>query len=78
MAARRFPSGAVAVEPVLRAVHDPLLPGNSGVYRIGDGTAERVAPLGGASPHLACTVVGLAMAYLGDRTPSAQAATGWW
>jgi predicted acetyltransferase len=68
-----------AAEPVLLAVHDPLLERNAGVYRIADGTAERVGPLGGTvQPELECDVAGLAMAYLGDRAPSVLAATGWW
>ncbi|MBN9101634.1 MULTISPECIES: GNAT family N-acetyltransferase [unclassified Pseudonocardia] len=68
-----------AADPVLLAVHDPFLERNAGVYRIADGTAERVGPLGGAVvPGLECDVAALAMAYLGDRTPSELAATGWW
>jgi predicted acetyltransferase len=79
LAARAFPAGPVAVEPVLLAVHDPLLAANTGVYRLGGGTAERVGPLGGeVEPELECDVAGLAMAYLGDRAPSALAASGWW
>lgn len=76
LAARGFPAGLA--DPVLLAVHDLLLPANAGVYRIGDGHAERVAPLGGAQPHLECNVDALAMAFLGDRAPSVLAATGWW
>ncbi|QYN40453.1 GNAT family N-acetyltransferase [Pseudonocardia sp. DSM 110487] len=68
-----------AAEPVLLAVHDGLLEANSGVYRIADGSAERVGPLGGqVRPELECTVDALAMAYLGDRRPSELVATGWW
>ena len=79
LAARAFPAGPFAVDPVLLAVHDPLLPANTGVYRLGEGTAERVGPLGGElEPELECAVAGLAMAYLGDRAPSALAASGWW
>ncbi len=65
-------------DPVLLAVHDPLLETNAGVYRIAGGTAERMAPLGGATPDLECDVAALAMAYLGDRSPSTLATTGWW
>lgn len=66
-------------DPVLIAVHDPLLEANAGVYRIADGSAERVAPLGGpVQPQLECTAAALSMAYLGDRTPSQLTATGWW
>lgn len=75
LAARSY----AAAEPVLLAVHDPFLERNAGVYRIGDGTAERVGPLGGPLvPELECDAAALAMAYLGDRRPSELAATGWW
>ncbi len=75
LAARSY--GAAA--PVLLAVHDPFLAANAGVYRIADGAAERVAPLGGpVAPDLECDAAALAMAYLGDRSPSELAATGWW
>jgi predicted acetyltransferase len=68
-----------AAEPVLLAVHDPLLEKNAGVYRIAGGGAERVAPLGSPmQPQLECDVAALAMAYLGDRSPSQLVATGWW
>jgi len=72
LAARRFGTGP----PVLVAVHDGMLPTNSGVYRIADGAAERVP--GSPEPDLACDVAGLAMAYLGDRRPSELVAAGWW
>jgi predicted acetyltransferase len=66
-------------DPLLLAVHDALLERNAGVYRIADGTAERVGPIGGpVHPQLECTAAALAMAYLGDRAPSELAATGWW
>jgi predicted acetyltransferase len=78
LAARAFPAVGAGAPPVLLAVHDALLPMNAGIYRIGDGTAERVGPLGGVAPELECDVAALAMAYLGDRTPSTLAATGWW
>ncbi|TQM45540.1 GNAT family N-acetyltransferase [Pseudonocardia cypriaca] len=68
-----------AAEPVLLAVHDGFLEANSGVYRIADGSAERVGPLGGpVRPELECSVDALAMAYLGDRRPSELVASGWW
>ena len=75
LAARSFgPS-----EPVLIAVHDPLRETNAGIYRIADGAADRVGPLGGpVRPELECSVDALAMAYLGDRSPSQLVATGWW
>ncbi len=84
LAARAFPAaGGRAAAPVLLAVHDPLLPDNAGVYRLGPGTggrggAERVGPLGSARAELECDVAALAVAYLGDRSPSTLAATGWW
>jgi predicted acetyltransferase len=66
-------------EPVLLAVHDVFLEGNAGVYRIADGSAERVGPIGGpVRPELECTVAALAMAYLGDRRPSELVASGLW
>lgn len=70
LAARTWGAGP----PVLVGVHDRVLPANDGVYRIGDGPAERVR----AEPELECDVDALAMAYLGDRAPSLLAATGWW
>ncbi|MHA6618283.1 GNAT family N-acetyltransferase [Pseudonocardia sp. DLS-67] len=71
--------GYGAADPVLIAVHDGFLEENSGVYRICDGSAERVGPLGGpVRPELECTVDALAMAYLGDRRPSELVASGWW
>ena len=71
--------GYGAAEPVLLAVHDPLLERNAGVYRIAGGTAERVGPLGGpVTPQLQCDAAALAMTYLGDRAPSELVATGWW
>lgn len=75
LAARSYGPG----EPVLLAVHDAILEKNSGVYRIGDGAAERVGPLDGPiAAELECDVAALAMAYLGDRAPSELVATGWW
>jgi predicted acetyltransferase len=66
-------------EPVLLAVHDAMLEDNAGVYRIGDGTADRVGPIGGTVvPELQCDATALAMAYLGDRAPSELLGTGWW
>jgi predicted acetyltransferase len=69
--------GFGAAGPVRLRVHDPLLPANSGVYRIAAGAAERV---GGpaADAELRCDVAGLAMAYLGDRAPSELVAARWW
>jgi predicted acetyltransferase len=75
LAARSFGAGAA---PLLLAVHDPMLPDNAGVYRIAGEGAERVGPLGACEPELSCGVAALAPAYLGDRSPSTLAATGWW
>ena len=75
LAARSFRADA---GPLLLAVHDPLLPDNAGVYRIAGEGAERVGPLGAREPELSCGVAALAPAYLGDRSPSTLAATGWW
>lgn len=76
LAARSWGGGSRnAAEPVLLGVHDPLRPGNTGIYRIGDGPAERV---GNVDPQIECDVAGFAAAYLGDRAPSLLAATGWW
>lgn len=74
LAARSWGAGP----SVLLAVHDRLLGRNDGVYRIGDGTAERVGALGTVEPELECDVAALAMAYLGDRAPSELVGTGWW
>ncbi len=63
--------------PAVRlAVHDRLLPANTGVYRIGRDGVERTGADGPAD--LECDVAALSMAYLGDRAPSRLAATGWW
>jgi predicted acetyltransferase len=72
LAARRF----APADPVLLEVSDPLLPANSGVYRIAGG-AERVGDPGDPAA-LSCDVTGLAMAYLGDRGPAELVASGWW
>jgi predicted acetyltransferase len=66
-------------DAVLLGVHDGVLEGNSGVFRIAGGSVERVGPLDGSvRPELECTVAALAMAYLGDRSPSELVASGWW
>lgn len=66
-----------AAEPVTVAVHDALLPANTGVYRLGSGAAE---PVGTAAQEadLECDTAAFAMAYLGDRAPSQLVAAGWW
>jgi len=65
-------------QPVLLSVHDALLPANTGVYRIGSDGVERVTCPPGVHPDLECAVDGLAMAHLGDRSPSELVAAGWW
>jgi predicted acetyltransferase len=68
LAARSFGgAGSVVIE-----VRDPLLPANSGRYRIGDGPAHPV----GEPAELVMDVSALATVYLGDLPPSALAATG--
>ncbi|WP_308257794.1 GNAT family N-acetyltransferase [Pseudonocardia lacus] len=75
LGARRFGGAG----PVLLAVHDAVLGANGGVYRIAGGEVQRVGELGGAAtPDLECDAAGLAMAYLGDRSPSELVAAGWW
>jgi predicted acetyltransferase len=59
-------------EPMVLEVRDPVLPGNSGRYRVGPGGVERT----GAVPELELAVDSLAMVYLGGWRPSALAAVG--
>lgn len=59
-------------EPVVIEVVDPLLPGNSGRYRIGPHGMERTA----AAPALTMDVDVLAMIYLGTYRPSVLADVG--
>lgn len=72
LAARTF--GAVSSQPdsIVIEVKDPLLPANSGRYRIGDGPARPV----GEPAELTMDVATLATLYLGDVPPSALAAAG--
>ncbi|MET8854230.1 GNAT family N-acetyltransferase [Amycolatopsis sp. NPDC004625] len=59
-------------EPVVLEVYDPLLPGNSGRYRVtSDGAGRTDGPAG-----LRLDVTTLAMVYLGTWRPSALAAAG--
>lgn len=75
LAARAF----APADPVLLGVRDPLLPANDGVYRVAGGGAERAGELDGPlRPQLSCDAAGLAMAYLGDRSPGELVAGGWW
>ncbi|MFP5021231.1 GNAT family N-acetyltransferase [Pseudonocardia phyllosphaerae] len=61
-------------EIVLR-VHDPLFDDRSGTWRLGP---DGPSPAAGAVPDLETGVAALAMAYLGDRTPSELVAAGRW
>ncbi|MFL6121993.1 GNAT family N-acetyltransferase [Actinophytocola sp.] len=59
-------------DPVVIEVVDPLLPSNSGRYRIGPQGTERTA----AAPALTMTVDVLGMLYLGAHPPANLAAIG--
>lgn len=59
-------------EPVVIEVVDPLLPGNSGCYRVGPHGTERMA----GAPAITMDVGALAMVYLGTWRPSVLAAIG--
>lgn len=72
LAARTWGEPAPAMGSVVIEVRDPLLPANSGRYRIGDGTARVVAD----PAELTMDVDVLAAIYLGDVAPSALAAAG--
>jgi predicted acetyltransferase len=61
-----------AADPVVVEVTDPLLPGNSGSYRISPDGAERTTE----PAALSLDVTTLAMAYLGTWRPSALADAG--
>ncbi|MDQ0381742.1 GNAT family N-acetyltransferase [Amycolatopsis thermophila] len=68
LAARTYGPG----EPVVVEVSDPLLPSNTGRYRIGPEEVRTTA----AEPELRMAPDVLAMLYLGDALPSALAAAG--
>ncbi|HEY0806522.1 MAG TPA: GNAT family N-acetyltransferase [Pseudonocardiaceae bacterium] len=72
LAARSFGETAGNAGPVVIEVRDPLLPANSGRYRIGDGPARPV----GEPAELVMDVGALGTIYLGDVAPSALAAAG--
>ncbi|WP_435155224.1 GNAT family N-acetyltransferase [Amycolatopsis sacchari] len=59
-------------DPVVLEVTDPVLPENSGRYRISPGGVERVED----APDLRLGLTELAMLYLGDRAPRLLAETG--
>jgi len=60
-------------EPVTIAVHDGLLPANSGTYRITPDGVSRADE----RAQLECDIAVLGRLYLGDVAPSTLAATGW-
>ncbi|GHF51843.1 putative acetyltransferase [Amycolatopsis bartoniae] len=68
LAARSYGEG----EPVVLEVADPMLPANSGCYRISPGGVERVE----AAPSLRLGIEELGMLYLGDRAPGLLASLG--
>jgi predicted acetyltransferase len=71
LAARSFgelsATGSIVIE-----VHDPLLPANSGCYRIGNGPARPVTE----PAELTLDAAALSTLFLGDITPSALATAG--
>lgn len=62
--------------PVVLRVRDALFPANDGPLRIGPDGPKPVE--GAVAPDLECDVDALAMAYLGDRSPSELVTAGWW
>ena len=68
LAARAFGDAA----SIVIEIHDPLLPANSGRYRIGDGPARPV----GDPAELAMDVAALSTLFLGDTSPTALATAG--
>ena len=75
LAARSFAAGA---GPVCWPSTTPAPGQHRGLPdRRGGGRAGRAARRA-CDPELSCDVAALAMAYLGDRSPSALAGTGWW
>jgi predicted acetyltransferase len=72
LAARSFGELSGNAGSTVIEVHDPLLPANSGRYRLGDGPARPVSE----PAELAMDVTTLATLFLGDIAPSALAMTG--
>jgi predicted acetyltransferase len=72
LAARAFGELSGDAGPIVIEVRDPLLPANSGRYRIGDGPARPV----GEPAELAMDVATLSSLFLGDIAPSALATAG--
>lgn len=67
LAARRWPTGAVATVEV---VSDPLVPGNAGAWTVADGEVRRAR----RRPDVRLTAQALASAYLGGFSPTQLAA----
>jgi predicted acetyltransferase len=72
MAARSFRELSGDAGSIVIEVRDPLLPANSGRYRIGDGPARPV----GEPAELVLDVAALSTLFLGDISPSAPAMAG--
>jgi predicted acetyltransferase len=72
LAARSFGELSGNAGSTVIEVHDPLLPANSGRYRLGDGPARPVSE----PAELAMDVATLSTVFLGDIAPSALAMTG--
>jgi predicted acetyltransferase len=72
LAARSFGELSGDAGSIVIEVRDPLLPANSGRYRIGDGPARPV----GEPAELVLDVAALSTLFLGDISPSALAMAG--
>jgi predicted acetyltransferase len=72
LAARSFCELSANPGSIVIEVRDPLLPANSGCYRIGDGPVRPVSE----PAELALDVAALSTLFLGDITPSALAMAG--
>jgi predicted acetyltransferase len=72
LAARSFGELSPNAGSIVIEVRDPLLPANSGCYRIGDGPARPV----GEPAELALDVAALSTLFFGDISPSALAMAG--
>jgi predicted acetyltransferase len=72
LAARSFGESSGNAGSIVIEVRDPLLPANSGRYRIGDGPAHPVSE----PAELAMDVAALSTLFLGDTSPTALATAG--
>lgn len=72
LAARKFGTATGETGSIVIEVRDPLLPANSGRYRVGEGPAHQVSE----PAELIMDAAALSTIYLGDTAPSALAATG--